>query len=67
MTAATNAVDENNATPWIGGSYAQEWLLLDLGAVKAFNEVQVFPEFIRISMRNEKENTRPGIWEVKIF
>ncbi|MDQ2752531.1 MAG: family 43 glycosylhydrolase [Bacteroidota bacterium] len=111
VTAAKNAVDENNATPWIGGNYAQEWIMLDLGAVKAFNEIQVFPEFpikayqykveisddnktwrladdqwenkkigspmityskfyaryIRVTMRNEKDNPRPGIWEVKIF
>ena len=111
VTAAENAVDENNATPWIGGSYAQEWVMLDLGVVKSFNEIQLFPEFpiksyqykievsednktwklaedqwenkkigsplitqsklamrfIRITMRNEKDNTRPGFWEVKIF
>ncbi|MEO7766800.1 MAG: family 43 glycosylhydrolase, partial [Ferruginibacter sp.] len=106
VTAAKNAVDENNGTPWIAGSYAQEWLMLDLGAVKSFNEIQIFPEFpikayqfkievsednntwkladdqwenkkigsplitnskfnvryIRITIRNEKDNIRPGIW-----
>jgi arabinoxylan arabinofuranohydrolase len=111
VTAAKNAVDENNATPWIGGNYAQEWLTLDMGAVKHFNEIQLFPEFpiktyqykieisednknwsladnqwenknigsplitqskftaryIRIIYRNEKNNTRPGMWEVKVF
>ncbi len=111
VTAAKYAVDENNATLWIGGKYAQEWLQLDLGAVKVINELQLFPEFpikayqyeievsednktwklinnqwentnigsplithtkltiryIRITLRNEKDNTRPGIWEVKVF
>lgn len=111
VTSAKNAVDENNATLWIGGNYAQEWIMLDLGAVKSFNEIQVFPEFpikayqykveisednktwrladdqwerssigsplvtaskftsryVRITMRNEKHNSRPGIWEIKIF
>ncbi|MEO7121234.1 MAG: discoidin domain-containing protein, partial [Ginsengibacter sp.] len=111
VTAAKNAVDENNSTPWIGGNYLQEWIMLDLGAVKSFNEIQLFPEFpikayqykieisddnktwrladdqwenkkigspmvtqskfdtryIRITMRNEKDNPRPGIWEVKVY
>ncbi|MEO7801968.1 MAG: family 43 glycosylhydrolase [Ginsengibacter sp.] len=111
VTAAKNAVDENNSTPWIGGSYAQEWIMLDFGAVKSLKEIQVFPEFpikayqykievsadnktwnladdqwenkkigsplitaskfevryIRITMRNEKNNSRPGVWEVKVF
>jgi hypothetical protein len=111
VTAAKNAVDENNSTPWIAGNYAQEWLMLDLGAVKSFNEIQVFPEFpikayqykievsednktwrladdqwenktigsplitrsklnaryVRVTMRNEKNNPRSGLWEVKIF
>ena len=26
VTSAKNAVDENNATLWIGGNYAQEWI-----------------------------------------
>ena len=111
VTKAQFAVDENNGTLWIGGKYAQEWLQLDLGAVKPFNEVQIFPEFpikayqfkmdisadninwnladnkwenkkigsprisqgkfnaryIRITLRNEAANSRPGIWEVKVF
>lgn len=45
VTSAKNAVDENNATPWIAGSYAQEWIMLDLGSIKSFNEIQIFPEF----------------------
>jgi arabinoxylan arabinofuranohydrolase len=110
-TKAKFAVDENNGTLWIGGKYAQEWLQLDLGAVKSFDEIQLFPEFpikayqykievsddnkrwnltdnqwentkigspivsqskfkaryLRITLRNEKQNPRPGIWEVKIY
>ncbi|MEJ7737170.1 MAG: family 43 glycosylhydrolase [Chitinophagaceae bacterium] len=111
VTTAKNAVDENNGTPWIGGSYAQEWLMLDLGALKTINEIHIFPEFpiksyqykievsddnntwriaddqsenkkfgsplitkskitvqyIRITMRNEKMNPRPALWEIKVF
>ena len=111
VTKAQFAVDENNGTLWIGGKYAQEWLQLDLGAVKPFNEVQIFPEFpikayqfkmdisadninwnladnkwenkkigspiisqgkfnaryIRITLRNEAANSRPGIWEVTVY
>ena len=108
---ASYANDENNGTLWIGGKYAQQWLQLDLGIVKSFNEVQIFPEFpikpyqykieisensndwkladdqwenskigspmisrgkfraryIRIILRNEIQNLRPGIWEVKVY
>ncbi len=111
VTNAKFAVDENNGTLWIGGKYKQEWLQLDLGAVKSFNEIQIFPEFpikayqykievsddnktwkladnrwenskngaplitrskfedryIRITLRNERDNPRPGIWEVKVY
>ena len=111
VTKSNFAVDENNGTLWIGRKYAQEWLQLDLGVVKSFNEIQIFPEFpikayqykiqvsdddknwklaedqwentkigaplvsqskfkaryIRIILRNEKQNPRPGIWEVKIY
>ena len=111
VTNAKFAVDENNGTLWIGGKYAQEWIQLDLGVIKSFNEIQIFPEFpikayqykieisednkdwklaanqwenvkigspmvsnlkiraryIRIVLRNEKQNTRPGIWEVKVY
>lgn len=45
VTASEFAVDENYATLWVGGAYAQEWLLLDLGAVKSFKEIHIFPEF----------------------
>nr|WP_294894402.1 family 43 glycosylhydrolase [uncultured Pedobacter sp.] len=111
VTKAKFAVDENNGTLWIGGKYAQEWLQLDLGEVKLFNQIQLFTEFpikayqykievsedhkiwkladdqwentkigspivsslkykaryIRVILRNEKQNTRPGIWEVKVY
>ncbi|MEO6819775.1 MAG: family 43 glycosylhydrolase [Ginsengibacter sp.] len=111
VTPAKYSVDENNGTLWIGGHYAQEWIMLDLGTIKSFTEIQVFPEFpikayqykieisednktwkladdqwenkkigsplisqskfsvryIRVTMRNEKENSRPGIWEIKIY
>jgi arabinoxylan arabinofuranohydrolase len=110
-TKAKFTVDENNGTLWIGGKHTQEWLQLDLGAIKSFNEIQIFTEFpikayqykievsednkdwkladnqwentkigspmvsqsnfkaryIRIVLRNEKQNTRPGIWEVKVY
>ncbi|MGY3051863.1 arabinoxylan arabinofuranohydrolase [Pedobacter sp. UYEF25] len=45
VTQANNAVDDNNTTLWIGGKYAEEWLRVDLGRVKSFKEIQVFPEF----------------------
>ncbi|MET4080282.1 arabinoxylan arabinofuranohydrolase [Pedobacter sp. UYP30] len=111
ITQAKYAVDENNGTLWIGGKYAEEWLQLDLGSVKSFKEIQVFPEFpikayqykvelsddqktwkladdkwentkigspmvtdkdmkarfIRITLRNNQDNPRPGIWEVKVY
>jgi beta-xylosidase len=111
LTKANFAIDENNGSLWIGGKYAQEWLQLDLGAVKSFNEIVIFVEFpikayqykievsednnnwklsddqwentkigspmiteaklkaryIRIILRNEKQNPRPGIWEIKIY
>lgn len=111
VTKAKFAVDENDGSLWIGGKYAQEWLQLDLGVAKSFNEIQIFPEFpikayqykielsednkdwklaanqwenvkigspmvsnskfkaryIRIVLRNEKQNMRPGIWEVKVY
>lgn len=110
-TKAKFAIDENNGTLWIGGKHTQEWLQLDLGGLKSFDEIQLFTEFpikayqykvevsadnkiwkladdqwenskigspmrsmakfkarfIRITLRNEKQNTRPGIWEVKVF
>ncbi len=44
-TQSKYAVDENYGTLWIGGKYAQEWLMLDLGVVKSFKEIQIFPEF----------------------
>ncbi len=73
VTAAKNAVDENNSTPWIGGNYAQEWIMLDLGAVKAFSEIQVFPEFpikayqykIEISEDNKNWKLSDDEWENK--
>ncbi|MBC7617308.1 MAG: family 43 glycosylhydrolase [Pedobacter sp.] len=111
VTPGRFAVDENNGNLWIGGKYAQEWLQLDFGAVKSFNEIQIFPEFpikayqykivvsednrdwklaenqwenkkigsplvssakfkaryVRVILRNEKQNSRPGIWEVKVY
>lgn len=111
ITKAKYAVDENNSTLWIGGKYAEEWLQLDLGSIKSFKEIQVFPEFptkayqykvelsddqktwkladdkcentkigspmvtdknmkarfIRITLRNNQDNPRAGIWEVKVF